>query len=419
MMPRRGWRVLAYVVLPAAICGSLAAQTRALTWNEIRERFRANNPNLMAAGTGIQESRANEVTAGLRPNPTLSFVADEFRVIHPNPLQPFQNSQITPVLAQLFERHNKRQLRVDSARLATRIASTDEADLERTLTFNLRDAFNRTLQANALLGLAQDNLAYYDQILKVNQERFKAGDIAKVDLERLELQRVQFETDIENARVNLRTSKIQLLALMNDKTPLDSFDVTGPFEYKETILLPQELHQIAMDSRPDLQSATTAIDKARSDNKLAWANGSTDPTIGLEYQRTQPDNTFGLSLGIPLRIFDRNQGEKARTALEIRRTGQLREALVASILRDVDSAYAQVESVRSLLRPYQQKYLAASADVRDTVKFAYGRGGASLLDFLDAQKSYRDTQLNYLNLIGSYLSAVNQLNLAVGREVMQ
>src|SRR5207302_8255163 len=136
------------------------AQPRPLTWDEIRERFRVNNPNLLAAGTAIQESRAGEVTAGLRPNPTLSMVADQFRIFHPNPLQPFQNTQITPVLSQLFERRNKRQLRVDSARLATRIAGSDEADLERNLTFNLRDAFNHMLQAKALLALANDNLGY-------------------------------------------------------------------------------------------------------------------------------------------------------------------------------------------------------------------------------------------------------------------
>ena len=418
-MPRLCWRVLSCSIVATGLASMCSAQPRPLTWNEIRERFRGNNPNLLAGETGIQESRAIEVTAGLRPNPTLSFVADEFRILHPNPLQPFHNSQITPVISQLFERGNKRQLRVDSARFATRIASTDQADLERNLTFNLRDAFNRLLQAKALLEMANTNLGYYDQVLKVNQERFRAGDIAKVDLQRLELQRVQFETDIENAQVSLRMAKIQLLALMNDKTAVESFDITGDFEYKETILLPQELHQMAMDARPDLQSASTAIDKARADNKLAWANGSTDPTFGLEYQRTQPDNTLGLSVDIPIRIFDRNQGEKARTSLEIRRTEQLKAGLTLGILRDVDSAYAQVDSVRSLLRPYRQKYLVESAEVRDTVKFAYGSGGASLLEFLDAQKSYRDTQLNYLNLIGSYLSAVNQLNLAVGREVMQ
>src|SRR6266542_2600925 len=160
-MRRQKRRALA-LLIPAVWTGLCMAQPRQLSWDEVRERFRANNPNLLAAGTAIQESRASEVTAGLRPNPTLSLVADEFRIFHPNPLQPFQNTQITPVISQLFERRGKRQLRVESARLATRIAGTDQADLERNLTFNLRDAFNRTLQAKALVALAQDNLAWYD-----------------------------------------------------------------------------------------------------------------------------------------------------------------------------------------------------------------------------------------------------------------
>src|SRR5947207_1010192 len=155
-MPRQIWRVLACSIAATVLAAVCSGQT-ALTWNQVRERFRANNPSVIAAGTGIQELRANEVTAGLRPNPSLSFIADEFRILHPNPLQPFQNSQITPVVSQLFERANKRRLRVDSARLSTRIAGSDQADLERTLTFSLRDGFNHILQAKALLALASDN----------------------------------------------------------------------------------------------------------------------------------------------------------------------------------------------------------------------------------------------------------------------
>lgn len=417
-MARRHLRLLAYIFVPVGLSSLAAAQTT-LTWDQVRERFRQNNPNLLAGRTSVEQSKANEVTAGLRPNPQLSFVADEFRVIHPNPLQPFQNSQITPVVSQLWERGHKRELRVASARLATSMAGTDVADLERQMTFTLRDAFIRTLQAKSILELAKENLDYYDHVIALNRERYKAGDIARVDLERVELQRVQFESDFVNANVNLRTAKIALLSLMNDKMPVDNFDVTGDFDFKETILLPQELRSAALESRPDLQSADTAIRKAQADNKLAWANGTTDPTVGMEYQRMGPDNTMGLDLGIPIRIFDRNQGEKARTALEIRRSEEVREALVNGIYRDVDSAYATLDSVRQLLRPYKQTYLGQAAEIRETVSFAFSRGGASLLDFLDAQKSYRDTQLNYRNLIAGYLSAANQLNLAVGREVIQ
>jgi cobalt-zinc-cadmium efflux system outer membrane protein len=395
----------------------VAAQS-ALTWEQVLDRLRLNNPGLLASRISIQESRANEVTAGLRPNPVFSVVTDQFRVFSPNPLQPFQNAQLTPTISQLWERRNKRELRVESARLATTISGTDSRDLERQLTFSLRDAFNRTLLAKSVLELATENLAYYDRVIAVNRQRFEAGDISRADMDRVELQRIQFESDLVNARVNLRTAKLDLLALLNDRNPVDSFDIAGPFDFSDKILLPDELHQATLDSRPDLQSAATAIQKARADHKLAWANGSWDPDLGLEYQRSGPDNTAGVFVSIPLRIFDRNQGEKARTELEIRRTEQLRTGLVTSAFHDVDSAYQQLDSVRLLLRPYRDRYLPQASSVRDTVSFAYQRGGASLLDFLDAQKSYRDIQLQYRNLIGSFLTAANQLNLAVGREVM-
>ncbi|HZT30408.1 MAG TPA: TolC family protein [Bryobacteraceae bacterium] len=417
-MARPSRRALSSVLLPVAFTAVAHAQ-KPLTWEDVREQFRANNPSLQAGQTFVQENRANEVTAGLRPNPQLSIIEDEFHVWNPNPLQPFQNAQLTHTVTQLWERQHKRQLRVASAELATAVSAADAQDLERNLLFALRDAFIRVLQAKSIQQLAGDNLAYYDKVIEVNRQRYQAGDISRSDLERVELQRAQFQSDLINARVNLRTAKIQLLALMEDKRPVDRFDVTGDFDFRETILLPEELHRAAVDARPDLKSADTLIRKAEADNKLAWANGSTDPTIGVEYQRTGPDNTMGIDFAIPLRIFDRNQGEKARTALEIRRSQQIRQALVTSVFRDVDSAYAQLDSVRALLRPYRDQYLKQAADIRDTVSFAYARGGASLLDFLDAQKSYRDTELNYRNLIASYLSAANQLNLAVGREVIQ
>jgi cobalt-zinc-cadmium efflux system outer membrane protein len=417
-MRRRIWRALGLPLL--ILGGSSISFAQALNWEQVHERFLANNPNVLASRIFIREAQANEITAGLRPNPQLGVVLDQFHVFNANPLQPFNNAQWTPTVTQLFERRHKRELRVDSARLGTTGASSDELDLERQLTFNLRTAFVQTLQAKSILELAGDNLNYYDEVIRVNAERLKAGDISQSDFDRIQLQRVQFETDLINAQVSLRTSKITLLSIMNDRlTPVDGLDVAGDFNFTETIVLQEELRQAALDARPDLSSATTALRKARVDNKLAWANGSWDPTVGLEYQRTQPDNTAGVSLGLPIRIFDRNQGEKARTLLEIQRAEKLRDAIVSNIFRDVDSAYETVESTRRLLRPYRDRYLPQAEKVRETVSFAYKNGGASLLDFLDAQKTYRDTQLAYRNLIGSFLSAVSQLNLAVGREVIQ
>jgi cobalt-zinc-cadmium efflux system outer membrane protein len=414
-----GMRLMFINVAITGVCSNGFAQ-QVLTWNQVQQRFLTANPTLQAGQLTIEEAKANEVTAGLRPNPQLSISTDQYQFYSSGgtPFRPLTNSQIIPIISQLWERKHKRELRVDSARFSTAGSRADTADLERNLLFNLHDAFNRVLQGKSLLELARDNLQYYDRVISVNQERFKAGDISKVDYERVELQRVQFESDLASADVNLRTAKIQLLSLLNDRTPVESFDVSGNFDYSERLLLLPELRQMALDTRPDLTSAKTAVEKARVENRLAFANGSADPTIGAEYLwNSQVHNTLGMSVNIPLRIFDKNQGEKARTAVEIRRSEHLQEGVLNSVYRDVDSSYAQLESVRSLLRPYRQKYLDESKEIRDLISFSFSQGGASLLEFLDAQKSYRDTQLSYRNLVGSYLSALAQLSLAVGQEV--
>lgn len=391
------------------------------SWQQLRERFLANNPALTAQKLLIQEQEANVVTAGLRPNPQLSVVLDQFQVYSPNPLRPFQNGQWTGTVTQLIERQHKRQLRVESARYSTSMASTDLRDLERQLTWNLKDAYIRTLQAKRLLQNAEENLAYYDKVIAISKQRLDAGDLAKVDFYRIELQRVQFESDRANALVNLRTAKIQLMSILNERSAVDDFDVSGDFDYKEHVFVLDEMRHVALEQRGDLQSAATAIRKAETDHRLAWANGSWDPTIGFEYQRTPgspASSTAGVDYNIPIRIFDRNQGEKARTRIDIERAKRLREGIEVGIYRDVDSALETIDSVRVLIRPYREKYLKEAVEIREIVSFSYSKGGSTLLDFLDAQKEYRDTQLNYTNLIASYLSAVNQLELAMGREIL-
>jgi outer membrane protein, heavy metal efflux system len=397
----------------------LLAQS-AYTWQQIREKFEAQNPTLRAGEIGISESRALEITAYLRPNPDVTATFDQIDPFTTNPYRPFTNALPFGSVSYLHERRHKRELRLESAKKATDIATSGQEDLKRNLMFSLRNAFVQTLQAHSVLALARENLAYYDHLLAVNRNRFKAGDIAEMDLDRLELQRVQFESDVQTAEVNLRTAKIQLLMLLNDRTPVEQFDVTGPFDFTDQIPALDEFRRMALEARPDLKAAMQAVDKADTDHRLAIANGSTDPTFGMDFARNPPiPVSFGVSVTIPLRIFDKNQGEKLRTELDMKRNEKLRDATRAQVFSDVDSAYATLNSNLALLRPYKSKYLQTAVKVRETVSFAYQRGGASLLDFLNAQNDYRTIQLNYLNLVGAYLTSASQLNLAVGREVVQ
>jgi cobalt-zinc-cadmium efflux system outer membrane protein len=424
-MKERFGRISFALVLTGLLAQSIYAQ-KALTWQEVRQKFEAANPTLLAGQIGIEESKAQEITAFLRPNPYLTVTADGTQISpYKGVWRPLAGTYETPGVSYLHERQHKRELRLESARKATGIAVSNQADLERNLLFTLRLAFVQTLQEKAIFLLAKENLAYYDHVLEVNRERYKAGAIAQVDLDRLELQRVLYESDLQIAEESLETAKILLLMLLNDRTPVEQFDVTGPFDFSRQIAPLEEVRQVALDNRPDLKAALQSVDKAKTDHRLAMANGSTDPTFSAWYTHNSSNNnpfginTAGLSVGIPLRMFDRNQGEKQRTQLDIDLNAKLSEAARAQVFSDVDSAYATVTSTVTLLVPYKDHYLNQALRVRDTIAFSYEHGAASLLDFLNAQADYRSVQVNYLNLVASYLGAANQLNLAAGHEVVQ
>jgi cobalt-zinc-cadmium efflux system outer membrane protein len=415
--------VILVTLLPAAAL----AQTP-FTWQQIKEKFEAANPALKAAQLNVNESRAAEITAYLRPNPSLTATLDQINPLTTVPssasgnsvYRPFANVLPYASVSYLHERNHQRELRLESAKKSTGIAAASYSDQERTLLFNLRNAFVQALQAKSVRQNAQVNLDYWDRELTVNRNRLRLGDLAQVDLDRLELQRVQFESDLETAIVNLRTAKIQVLTLLNDRTPIEQFDVAGPFDFIDQLMPLAEFRNIAQDTRPDLKAAMQSVELAKTNHQLAVANGSTDPTFSVDIARNAPIPAyFGISVSIPLRIFDRNQGEKARTQIDIGRNERVRDSTEAQVFSDVDSAYVTLVSALNLLRPYRDKYLKLAEDTRNRVAFSYQNGGAALLDYLDAEKAYRDTRLAYLNLVGSYLTAAAQVNMAVGREVIQ
>ena len=421
---------LVVVLAAASLCAQAPPQTppavQVWTWDQVKTNFEIANTTLLAGKLNIDELKAQEITAFLRPNPQLSLTLDGLQIAPKDGKWPvFAGAFEVPGVSYLIERRRKRPLRLQAAQEGTAVGIAQQDDTERALLFNLRSAFVGTLQAKAVVQLAKDDLDYYDHLLKISRDRFQAGDIAQIDLDRLELQRVQYESDLQTALVNLRTSKINLLALLDDRRPVDSFDVTGVYDFSEEILPLDYYRKDALDARPDLRAAVLSVKQAETNYKLAEANGSTDPTIGAWFTHNASDNnplatdTLGVNVTIPLRIFDRNQGEKLRTRIDITRNERLKEGVETQVFSDVDSAYAQLNSNVILLKPYKEKYLAQAVRVRDTILFSYQHGGASLLDFLNAESEYRTVELSYVNLVGAYLTAAAQLNQAVGKEVIQ
>lgn len=299
----------------------------ALTWDQVKVKFETANPTLKADTINVDEMRAQEITAFLRPNPQFTISADGTQVApHNGVWQPAKGTQVQTNFGYLHEREHKRELRLESAKEGTQIAASLHSDLYRSMLFNLRVAFIGVLQAKAVLDLTKQQLEYYDHIIEISREKFKAGGMAQIDLDRVELQRVQYESDWQTAEVSLQTAKLLLLQLLNDKTSVDQFDVNGPFDFSNDLRPLLDFRQLALDNRPDMRAAIESIQQAKTNYKLAVANGSTDPTFSAWYTNNPSFNnpnalqTLGLSVSIPLRVFDRNQGEKKRTQLDIGRS---------------------------------------------------------------------------------------------------
>ena len=420
-LARRFWPC----ALSVALFGVPAKAQQPLTWDQVKAKFEAVNPALKADADNVDEMRAEEITAFLRPNPQFTLSVDGNQAAPKNGVwAPFKGTTEQPNFSYLHERRHKRELRLESAQEGTHITQSQHEDLERNMVFALRAAFVGTLQAKHILDLAKADLEYYDKIIDISRTRFQAGDLAQIDLDRIELLRVQYESEIETAIVNLRTAKIQLLQMLNDRTPVEQFDITGPFDFSDSLQTLQTYRDAALAARPDLQAALQTVQQSVTNHKLAEADGSTDPTFGGWFTNNSSTNnpngseTIGASVSVPLRIFDRNQGEKKRTLIDIDRSQEASDAARAQVFSDVDTAYELVRSNIALLKPYKAKYNDQALRVRDTVTFAYEHGGASLMDFLNAQSDYRQVQLAYAQLLGAYLTASGQLNLAVGRETI-
>ncbi len=411
-------RIACFAVVLLFSTVSSAQQVPGYTWEKIHDLFLRSNPTLRAQEQSVVSNRAAEETAAALPNPTLQN----------------DTTSATIGIYQEFEIGGKRSARIRSARLATQISQTDAADARRTLTFNLRSAFIAALQAKSDLQFARDNLANFKRTVELNREMLEQGEIARADFLRIQLQMLQFETDLDDANLELTTAKATLRGLLGaGNLPVD-FDVEGDLKLEPFDKNLTELKKLALQNRPDLKSAETGRQKATADVQLAQANRWPDPTVGTSFLHTgnempgpnwfepfypkgSTSNAMGVGMAIPLPIFNRNQGEIARAKSEEIRTEFLAQTAQNQVTQDVESAYADFVSARERLRLYEDTYLGAAKESLDIEDFSFHRGGASVLDFLDAERTYRATQLAHHQQQAAYLNALAQLKSAAGLEV--
>ncbi len=388
-----------------------------LTLREALELMRSRSPLLASARAHLDAVAANEVTAGLRPNPVFTSANEDFNVFNPSRFDIRRSQEFTDSVLQTIERGNKRRYRVESARGATRVAQDSYRDAERQLELAVKTAFVGMLLAKANLQLARDNLSDYQETVRLNEIRLKAGEISPTELDRIRVEQARFDTDLLNAQLALQQARVQLESLLGLQDLPEKFDIEGELLAPELALALPDLVAKAVASRPDYLAARDTVVKAQSDVRLADANGTTDVAIGSEYKRNGPDNTIGFTMQIPLRIFDRNQGEKLRTRREFEASRLTESATRIAVLSDVAQAYEAYRSSLARAQLYSRDYLGRARQVRDRVAFSYRNGASSLLDYLDAVRSYREVELAWRSSYAQVMSSVHQLSFVTGTEL--
>jgi cobalt-zinc-cadmium efflux system outer membrane protein len=376
-----------------------------------------HNHNLKAAQTTILQNQAQEITANLRPNPTLSLGEQYFPFFQPNSFTwdyLENNAEFDVGLSYLFERGKKRQHRLQAAQDATAVTRSTVADNERTLSFNVAQQFFAVQLAESTLDLALQDQNSFQHTVDISQARYKAGDISEADFLKIQLQLLQFQTDVSQAELQKVQALVGLRQFLGYQTVPEDFDVTGDFDYVPVTLKLEDLQAKALQTRPDFRAAVQGVVAAKSQYELARANGKKDVTGAATYAHTGGFNTLDLSASWDLPIFDRNQGEIARTNYVITQAQELELAASDQVMSDVLDAYETVNQNNKVITLFRSGYLDAAQKSKDITEYSYKRGAASLLDYLDAERSFRAAQLSYRQTLAAYLTAVEQLREAVG-----
>jgi outer membrane protein, heavy metal efflux system len=417
-MKRSLTRILEFCFV-AAFWQSVFAQappgTPPISLQQAIDVARMKNPVLLSAQQHVSATRASEVTAGLRQNPTATFAGQDITLPANNAGNPYF---YTANVSRLFERGEKRRWRLDSARATTQVTESQYKDQERQVLLSVKTAFTNMLLAKQALSLSEDNLGGYRHTVELSRERLKAGDISETDFERIDLQLAAFESDEENARLNLAQASDQLQLLLGRARPDARFDIAGTLDPPAFNLTIEQVEQQALENRPDYKAAVQSVVLSEANVHVAESMGTTDPTLASEYERSGNDNTFGASVSIPLRIFDRNQGEKQRARYEVEASKFGEIAARNQVYSDVEQAWASYETAIAQARRYNGHYLQEAGHVRDNLEFSYRRGSTTLLDYLGALRDYRQTNLDALNANAQVWLSIHQLSFAAATEIL-
>jgi cobalt-zinc-cadmium efflux system outer membrane protein len=421
--PRLGAGLLAIALPATAAAQAPAAPLARVSMADAVRLALEHNHALRAQRLNVDISKADEVTAALKPNPVFTSTNENFPIFAPSDLfswDNFANNQnFVESFAYLFERGGKRAKRTLVAQDTTTVTTRTTADAERQLVFQTQQGFIGVLLAKSVLQLAQENLKNFSTVVDVNRERVRAGDLAESEFLKISLQQLQFQQDVAGAEVGLVQAKAALRQSVGFEGLAEPFDVDGDLAYTKYGVTLDDLTRDALAARPDLLAAQSGVKLAEDTQALAYGNRARDITAGVEYDRAGPLNAVGFSISVDLPIHDRNQGNIAHSKIAVTQANEAEAQARSAVLTDVISAYAAFQTNEKVVSLFQSGYLAQAQQSLDVTTYVYQQGNGTLLDLLDAERTYRSTQLAFRQALAAYMTSVQQINFAVGRQVVQ
>ena len=413
----RGRTFISAAIVAAAAIAPVSAQTDAITIAQAVSEALDHNLSLLAERFNIQVADAAILTASLKPNPVLTLnVMRPDRVLVDAGLSQYEEVARGDYV---FERGDKRDRRVDQATLAKSVTELQLLNTTRSLVLDVESAFTDVQLAKLNLALARDNLTAFNDVVTINTERVRTGDLSQVELSRSRLAALQFQNDVRQQENKLQVARTRLSTLIGRGPNGAALEVSGDLRKDAEPASYEALRAIALEARPDLRAARADQARSVSDLKLQLANGKIDYTVSGEYHRVQGEfiraNSYGVYFSTPLPIFNRNQGEIARAQVQQQQLETRTRALETDVAGEVANAWAEYEAAREIVDTIERQMLAQARDVRTTTEYSYRRGEASFVEFLDAVRAFNDTTQSYNQARADYARSLYTLDSIAGK----
>jgi cobalt-zinc-cadmium efflux system outer membrane protein len=387
-----------------------------LSFQRALELGLANNPSLSAMQAGQQTARADQVTAGLRPNPVFLLNSESYPIFTSHPGSFFNNQELVTNVTQEIETAGKRKRRVEVAKLAVSVSEAESEDAKRGFRMALSQSYFQAVLAKADLEVVRQILLDFEQSLRLMRERFRAGEISGLDLQRVEVERLKLLDDKVSGEIALKNAKVQILSLIGLAPAIPEFDVTDSLEARPITLSIERLHREALSTRADWIAQQSRLAQAEASIRLEEAQRTPNLSPFFGYKRDVGANTVSFGVQVPLPVFNRNQGGVARALAEKDRQQFEAAQLRNTIQAEVQQAYDNFEGNRNRVAIVEKEYLPKARQTLEIVRQTYRLGASDLMTFLDAQRIYRDVTRLYDRLLFETVASRYRLEAAVGKE---